>query len=251
MQVKNWKAGCAGFPIPRKSYFTRLELVEVQETFYDPPARRVLSRWRQEASEGFSFVLRAWQLITHPPSFSGYERIKRNWQRDLSGRFGHFQTSEEVQWAWAVMKEAVESLKAGVLVFQTPASFTPTPENRKNLEHFFSRVERGCCRMVWEPDGVWEDEDVDALCTDLGLIPSVDPFLRRPLSGDFFYCRLRGAKLRRAGNYTAEDFSRMIGRVLGAGEPAIAEGCFIFETPNALRDAERFRSWLQEQSLDL
>lgn len=251
MKERNWRVGCAGFPIPRKDYFGKLDLVEVQETFYDPPARRTLARWHREAPEDFVFVLRAWQLITHPPSFSGYARIKRDWRRDLLGRFGHFQPGEDVQWAWTVMKEAAENLRAGALVFQTPASFTPTSENRKNLSGFFLRIERGSCPMVWEPEGIWEDQDVDELCRDLRLIPSVDPFLRPPPSGDFFYCRLRRSRHRRAGNYTAVDFSRITDRILGAGELASTEGCFIFNTPDALRDAERFRNWLNERSLDL
>ena len=62
--------GCCGFPMGRKAYFQRFSLVEVQQTFCKPPRLETLARWHQEAPEGFEFILKAWQLITHEPSSS-------------------------------------------------------------------------------------------------------------------------------------------------------------------------------------
>lgn len=48
-----------------REYFERFSIVEVQQTFYEPPARSTLLRWRESAPQGFEFTLKAWQLITH------------------------------------------------------------------------------------------------------------------------------------------------------------------------------------------
>ncbi|MFQ6672762.1 MAG: DUF72 domain-containing protein, partial [Candidatus Tectimicrobiota bacterium] len=40
-------------------------LVEVQQTFYQPPWRTTAERWRWQAPEGFAFSPKAGQLITH------------------------------------------------------------------------------------------------------------------------------------------------------------------------------------------
>src|SRR6185503_19103411 len=48
-------------------------VVEVQQTFYDPPPIGTLEKWRRQAPAGFEFTMKAWQVITHlgesPASF--------------------------------------------------------------------------------------------------------------------------------------------------------------------------------------
>ncbi|MET1127893.1 MAG: DUF72 domain-containing protein, partial [Thermoproteota archaeon] len=61
-------SGCCGFPLSRKRYFERFNVVEVQQTFYDPPSADTLRRWREEAPKGFVFTVKAWQAVTHPSS---------------------------------------------------------------------------------------------------------------------------------------------------------------------------------------
>ncbi|MEW6439583.1 MAG: DUF72 domain-containing protein [bacterium] len=247
MEGRDWRVGCAGFPVSREKYFAALDLVELQDTFYDPPTERALGRMRRGAPEGFVFALKAWQLITHPPSFQGYARIRRRWDRGLGARFGHFQAGEDVRWAWSVLRAAAEALRAGAILFQTPPTFTPTAENRKHMAGFFAEIERGPWRLVWEPQGVWDDQDVEEICHRLGLVPAVDPLVSRPMPGEFFYCRLRRPKHRRPG-YTEDDFARISDRVLSQERPGGAQhGHFIFDSPASFRDAERFRRWLAEQ----
>lgn len=59
------KVGLCGFTIGVAAYFETFEVVEVQQTFYDPPAPRTLERWRAQAPPGFEFTMKAWQVITH------------------------------------------------------------------------------------------------------------------------------------------------------------------------------------------
>ena len=40
-------------------------LVEVQQTFYEPPRDGTMRRWRALAPVDFEFTIKAWQLVTH------------------------------------------------------------------------------------------------------------------------------------------------------------------------------------------
>ena len=247
MPLNNWKIGCVGFPLARGEYFRKFDAVEVQETFYDPPAARVLARWRREAPENFSFAMRAWQLITHPPSFRGYARIQSRRSRSLEGLFGHFLPGKDVDWAWSVTREAAEALQAEAIVFRSPPSFSSTVENLKNLEDFFSRIDRGKFRLVWDPEGLWSEQEVERLCERLDLTPAVDPLVSLPPRGTFFFCRLMRPKQRRSGRYTEDDFARIVDRLTKEASLEDARGMLIFDTPNCPGDAHRFRKWLGER----
>ncbi len=247
MAPRRWKIGCVGFPLARAEYFEKLDAVEVQETFYDPPAPRVLARWRREAPEGFAFAVRAWQLVTHPPSFHGYGRLQRKRSRSLAGRFGHFLPGEDTDWAWSVTREAAEALGAEAVVFLSPASFSCTLENRRNFEAFFTRIDRGNFRLVWDPQGLWSEQEMADLCARVDLTPAVDPFVSLPPPGAFFFCRMPRPRQRRTGRYTEDDFSRIFDRLAGEASLEDTPGMFIFDTPNAPGDALRFRRWLEER----
>ncbi len=66
------KVGCCGFPRGMKPYLSRFRLVEVQQTFYKLPRMETVVRWRQQAPDDFEFIIKAWQVITHPPSSPAY-----------------------------------------------------------------------------------------------------------------------------------------------------------------------------------
>ena len=67
--------GMCGFTIGRASYFKQFNVVEVQQTFYDPPAAETLARWRAEAPADFQFAMKAWQVITHLGTSPTYRRL--------------------------------------------------------------------------------------------------------------------------------------------------------------------------------
>jgi len=238
-----WRIGCCGFPLKLDAYVRKFSAVEVLETFFDPPKPRTLERWQRRAPTGFAFILQAWQLITHPHTFSGYNRIQRDWDREAKEHFGLFRPGEHTLRAWDVVREAAEVLDARAILFQTPASFTPTRENRENLVRFFSLIDRGDGRhLVWEPGGGWEEEEVSALCKDLGLIPARDPMINQGRFSGTFYYRLQ-PKTRGRGIYTQDDFHRIF--LEAEGEEAEGrEGFLIWNGPKAARDAQSFQTWL-------
>jgi len=186
------KVGCCGFPKSRQEYYRTFQTVEIQQTFYQLPTLKTVERWRRDAPEDFEFTLKAWQLITHEAKSPTYRRLTLRWPQSKLNRCGSFRPTKEVQWAWDQTWEVARTLRAKLLVFQTPASFHPSPENKKNLRTFFTGINRGDFILIWEPRGTWKEEEVGEICQDLNLIHGVDPFKNEPQFGALRYFRLHG-----------------------------------------------------------
>jgi len=192
------KVGCCGFAGARASYYGQFRLVEVQQTFYEPPRVDTAERWRAEAPADFEFTLKAWQLITHEASSPTYRRLRAPLPDASRARVGGFRPTEEVWRAWERTREVALALRAKVIVFQCPASFKPTPQNQANLREFFGRIAQAqrlapaAFTFAWEPRGQWADAEVAALCAELGLAHGVDPFARLPVTREWCYFRLHG-----------------------------------------------------------
>ena len=164
MSLSPVKVGCCGFPLRKGEYAARLSVVEVQQTFYQPPQLKTLERWRAEAPPGFEFALKAWQLITHSASSPTYKRLKSHLSELELRACGSFQPQAIVHEAWLATRACAEALGAGMVLFQCPASFAPTARNLANLREFFLRIRRGQLRLLWEPRGDWPDVLVEPLC---------------------------------------------------------------------------------------
>ena len=66
---KEWKGRFYPDKLPQaqmlRYYAERFPTVEINNTFYRMPTREVLERWADETPDGFTFVLKAPQRITH------------------------------------------------------------------------------------------------------------------------------------------------------------------------------------------
>jgi uncharacterized protein YecE (DUF72 family) len=71
----------------------RFPVVEVQHTFYEPPAEAVLARWRTQAPASFEFTIKAWQVVTHESNSPTYRRLKRPLPDSARGQVGAFRTT--------------------------------------------------------------------------------------------------------------------------------------------------------------
>ena len=186
------KIGCCGFPRAKDSYYKFFKVVELQKTFYELPRLNLLERWRREAPQGFEFTIKASQLITHPSSSPTYRRFKGELKNPE--RYGYFQPTKEVFDVWKRILEQAEVLKSKVVLFQTPASFLPLPKNIKNLYQFFQKIDRKDISLFWESRGKWKEDELLKILKDCDIGDCVDPFLREPLYGKYFYFRLHGGK---------------------------------------------------------
>lgn len=74
---KEWKGGFYPSDLPDKKmlgyYSTRLAAVEINNTFYRMPKTELVAGWGAQVGDGFKFVLKAPQRITHRERLQGSE----------------------------------------------------------------------------------------------------------------------------------------------------------------------------------
>ncbi|NPA27074.1 MAG: DUF72 domain-containing protein [Chloroflexi bacterium] len=238
MPTPPFPVGCCGFPKRRAVYYQHLPAVEVQQTFYRPPRLETAQRWRHEAPPDFVFTLKAWQLITHPPSSPTYR--KANLRVDDPQAYGFFRPTRQVFEAWERTRAIAQALRAEAVLFQSPPSFRPTDENIANMQRFFSHIERGPFLLAWEPRGEWTREQAVALCQALDLALALDPFEQEPPEGVPRYYRMHGQALGRGRyryhyRYSDDELDRLV--ALTQARPPR----FLFFNNSAMwEDARRF-----------
>jgi len=232
------KLGMCGFTIGAAAYFKRFRVVEVQQTFYDPPPMSTLEKWRAQAPAGFEFTMKAWQVITHVGTSRTYRRLRRPFSDRERAEAGAFRLNLTTRAAWKTTFEAARSLRATAILFQCPASFRATEENVVAMRRFFATIDRlDGIRLVWEPRGAWPDELVLSLCRDLGLMHAVDPFIRPSLTPERLYWRLHGNRSHYA-SYTDDELRQIIAWL--PADPAV-DAYVLFNNIPRVKDVQRFR----------
>lgn len=203
------KLGMCGFTIGAAAYYKQFPVVEVQQTFYDPPPLATMQKWRTQAPADFEFTMKAWQVITHLGTSSTYRRMKRVFGDRERSDAGGFRVNTTTLAAWETTLEAQRTLRATAILFQCPASFKAIDDNFAAMREFFATITRPRgVRMLWEPRGPWSDEIVLMLCRELDLVHAVDPFIRPSLTPELVYWRLHGNKSAYA-SYTDAELQRL------------------------------------------
>ena len=233
------KIGCCGFPVARQRYFEQFSVVEIQQTFYQLPTLSTAHRWREEAPEGFEFTAKAWQLITHEPTSPTYRRLKKSISEDKRNNYGFFKPTDEVFEAFEATEQCCRNLGAEKIIFQCPPSFGMTPEHVGNMGNFFRQIKGREFTFIWEPRGDWDEEEIRAICEELGLLHCVDPLRKAPLSAGIRYFRLHGLSGYRY-RYTDEDLLELKMKWSG-GEATY----FMFNNTSMMEDAHRFEEMLR------
>lgn len=237
------KLGMCGFTIGAAAYFRQFPVVEVQQTFYDPPPLETLAKWRRQAPAGFEFTMKAWQVITHLGASPTYRRLRRAMTEEQRAQAGGFRTNDTTLDAWQTTLTAREALGATAILFQCPASFRPTDENVEAMRHFLGGIARPTgVRLLWEPRGKWPNELVTALCRELELVHAVDPFVRPSVTPELLYWRLHGNKSHYA-RYSDEELRQLIAWL---PTDASVECYVLFNNIPRTKDVQRFRELLAE-----
>ena len=240
------KLGMCGFTIGAATYVRRFRVVEVQQTFYDPPPLPTIAKWRAQAPAEFEFTMKAWQVITHFGTSSTYRRLRRPMTDVERSEAGGFRLNDTTVAAWATTLEAMRALRATSILFQCPASFRATEDNVAAMRAFFAAIERPPgVRLLWEPRGPWPDDLTLSLCRELGLVHAVDPFIRPSLTPELLYWRLHGNRSHYA-NYTDDELRQIIAWL--PADPNI-EVYVLFNNIPRVKDLKRFRELMEEAGL--
>jgi uncharacterized protein YecE (DUF72 family) len=236
--------GTCGFSKSRRLIYSKLDVVEVQQTFYDPRVPDMLERMANEAPEGFEFTMKAWMLVTHKYNQKLWRRLKKEVSFPKE-HFGNMRVNEAVYWAWEETLQAAEILGARIIVLQSPASFSPTTENVSNVRSFFSECGSKRFMLAWEPRGTWWDnpELLSTLSRELNIIIAGDILRERrpPRDQRILYARLHGLGGREVNyryKYSDEDLERLYSLVVELGKE---ENYILFNNIYSFDDAIRFK----------
>ena len=204
--------GVCGVPTAQARLFHELPVVEVQETFSRPVTLKRAEGWRRRAPPNFVFTVKASQFITHDISSESYRGSELDLENAPEDRYGSFRDTSEVSGGWSATEAVAAALRAKAIVFETPSSFGPRPENLRNLYGFFENIRPAAWSLVWEPRGTWPSYVIEKVCADLGIVHCVDPFGAESVTIGLAYFRLHGSP---PGSrtydyaYTEQDLARL------------------------------------------
>ena len=156
-----------------------VDYVVLRSTLLNPPrdgaARRLADRVRAKHPDA-AIVPYAWHLVTHGVD----DGLRKLGTRSLPGEasaFGRLQATPEVEAAWATTLQCAEALGARHVLIRTPAGLTPGPVGQARLRAFFQRAHERGLDLIWEAEGLWEDDETQKLAKRYklaSLIPGFD-----------------------------------------------------------------------------
>ncbi len=249
MPPQNVFVGCCGFAVGRRKYYTLFDVVELQDTFYNPPDEAKLSKLRDEAPPNFKFTMKAWQAITHPPNMRTWRRAKVVPPKDKWDKYGYLRPTKENFEAWEVIDKAANTLQAEFIVIQLPPSFRFTEENLRNMTEFFSTIKPRNYLVGLEVRGDWREHEAelkDIILRYDWLVHVVDPFRWAPVvEKDATYFRLHGigsAEVNYRYRYTDDDLMKLKEKVLNVGSKKVF---VLFNNVYMRDDALRFKELIK------
>ena len=232
------KVGCCGLAgMGLSRYAEEFEVVELQSTFYRLPKPKTAKRWRESVRSDFEFTMKVFQGVTHPVSSPTWRRAGSQKPEAGAENYGYLKPTEENFGAWKRSMEICDIIDCKFCVVQLPPSFANKDENVKNLEAFFSSVERNAAIGIELRHRSWfEDTGWTRIAKRLELVHIVDPFMRLPLYDlGISYFRLHGlGKRPYAYRYSDEELKRLSRLVKGM------RGYVMFNNIHMREDAKRF-----------
>jgi uncharacterized protein YecE (DUF72 family) len=246
------KVGTCGFQKARRKHYSELDVVEVQQTFYDPRDTRTFERWRREAPEHFEFTVKVWMLVTHGYNKMLWRRLKGEVPGEKEN-YKPFELNKEVLQAMDATLEAAKVLKARILVFQTPTSFKATEENAGKIIKFIREIGLNEYIIVWEPRGDWWDNKdlIARVAESAGLYIDGDVLRGRipPREQDMIYTRLHGlggkGEVNYKYKYTIEDLKKLKSIISNTKASTVY---VLFNNVYAFEDAVEFKNIIKESS---
>ncbi len=150
------------------------------------PSSATLKKWREALAHQFRIAVAAPRALTDP-EWRPAPAVK--WPSGAQG----FTHSPEAMDIWNTLDKAAGKLRAFTIIFRTPHQFRPTLENMDRMRAFFSAIKRKQYRLVWEASGLWSQQQILDLSSELGLIPAFDPLAPdfESYEADVKYFRIR------------------------------------------------------------
>ena len=133
-----WYPQTADTPEKRLAHYARqFPLVEVDATYYSPPAERTARLWAERTPPGFTFNVKAFSLLTgHPTRVAALYKDLRP-DTDKKNVYPDDLPPQAYEEVWtrflSALDPLVEAGKLGALLFQFPPWFTIKRDNKQYL----------------------------------------------------------------------------------------------------------------------
>ncbi len=128
-------------------YASQFPLVEVDSTYYAIPSANTAKLWAERTPEDFVFDVKAFRaLTTHQTQPKAFPKFIAESLPDKTKKTVYYKDlpNELRDALWSEFKHALVPLKKagklGVVLFQFPPWFTPSPENREHLSECVERM---------------------------------------------------------------------------------------------------------------
>lgn len=142
--ASGWYPATADNPEKRLGYYAQqFPVVEVDSTYYGPPAEQTTRLWAQRTPDGFTFNIKAFSMLTgHPTKVSAiYKDLRPETdKKNLYPGDVPPQTYEEIWTRFlTALDPLVEAKKLGALLFQFPPWFGIRKSNKEYLLEIVAR----------------------------------------------------------------------------------------------------------------
>jgi uncharacterized protein YecE (DUF72 family) len=128
--ASGWYPSADRTPQERLAYYaSQFPLVEVDSTYYAPPAQRTVELWRDRSPAGFIFNVKAFSLLTQHPTRPGalYKDLREQLGNPTGNLYLRDVPPEVVAEVWGRFLDALRPLhdagKLGAILFQFPQWF--------------------------------------------------------------------------------------------------------------------------------
>lgn len=279
--TSGWYPPDASTPEARLGFYAgRFPLVEVDATYYHPPARRTAELWRDRTPDGFTFNVKAFSLLTQHPTRPAAL------YKDLRAALGHPERTlylrdlppQAVEEVWSRFLSALEPLheagRLGALLFQFPQWFPPGEASRRYILSCRDRC-RPMRICVEFRNAAWMDEahrhatldflaahDLPYVSVDMpqGHPSSIPPVLAA--TSDLAVVRLHGHSAKWTSRiieerfgylYSEEELREWAGRITGLAGRAVTTHVLTNNccADNSQRNAARLAELLAEHGADV
>lgn len=136
--ASGWYPASADTAEKRLAYYaSKFPLVEVDSTYYSPPAEQTAALWASRTPPGFTFNIKAFSLLTgHPTRPAAIYKDLRP-ETDKKNLYPGDLPAQAYEDVWTRFLSALEPLaeagKLGVILFQFPPWFTIRRSNKQYL----------------------------------------------------------------------------------------------------------------------
>lgn len=221
-----WYPKEAATPAARLAYYaSRFPIVEVDSTYYHPPARRTAQAWRDRTPRGFTFNVKAFSLLTHHPTRPDalYRDLREGLGPPTRPLYLKNVGPKVADAVWERFLGALEPLheagRLGAILFQFPPWFPAGEEQRRYVLECARRCRpmRICVEFrnrTWMEGrsragtlGFLAAHDLPYVCVDMpqGHPSSMPPVLA--VTSDLAVLRLHG----RSGRWDSGDIRERFG----------------------------------------